>query len=301
MEIAVLLTCHNRRQKTVLCIQSLKDALDKYNNNVENRIYIEIFLTDDGCTDGTIDAVKQVIEGVVPLHVLHGDGNLYWAGGMRFCWKEAMKRQTEWDYFLLLNDDVVLMDNVFNELLSAELFTKNNYKTEGLISGITCAKKDPNMLTYGGSVWKNRFLATKERLVPDGRPQLCDQTNANILLVPNAIVRAIGIFSDKFTHGAADYDYSFRTQKAGFKVVLTAHFCGKCDNDHGSSEDIIKKELSMTLRERMEYFKNPVHSSQDYLRFIWCVSPIRYPMVWIGRMLNIYYPRFYYYIDKIRY
>lgn len=301
MKIAVLLTCHNRQAKTYRCLQSLKEAFAVYNKNAKELIELEVYLTDDGCTDGTVDAAISVFSDQSVMHILHGDGNLFWAGGMRFCWQEAMKRHDEWDYYLLINDDTEMMNNLFDELLSAQKFSIEQFGQEGLISGITCAKEDPKKLTYGGSVWENRFLATRCLLKPNGQPQLCDLTNANILLVPRKVVDRLGIFYEGFRHGNADYDYSNSARKAGIPVVLTANFCGRCDRDHLNLKELAKKVISMNLKQRRVYFRNPVHSSDDYLLFVKRISPIRYPFVWIGRALNIYLPKLYYRTSGLRY
>lgn len=300
MKIATLLTCHNRCIKTKACLQSLKQSLGVYNAQHASSLAVEVFLTDDGCTDDTVEVVRAIFPDEKTLHILQGDGNLFWAGGMRFCWKEAMKRQGEWDYYLLLNDDVELMDNVFDELFNAQQYAIEHYGEEGVCSGITCSKDDPNALTYGGSIWVNRFLATQKRLVPDGTPQLCELTNANILLVSTKVVDVIGIFGEKYRHGAADYDYSFRTRKAGFPVVLTARFCGKCDNDHSAPQVVAEKIKNMSLKQRKAYFDHPLHSNKDYLHYIGQTSPLRYPLVWLGRKMNLYFPKLYYRISGFR-
>ena len=163
MKICVLLTCHNRKAKTEKCLRSLKNALAFYNKETAKSIQIEIFLTDDGCTDGTSDMARSIFTDESVLHVLYGDGNLYWAGGMRFCWREAMKRHNEWDYYLLLNDDTELMDNVFYELFNAEHWSVEKFKREGIVSGITCSTNNPMELTYGGDIFVNRLLAKIQR------------------------------------------------------------------------------------------------------------------------------------------
>jgi GT2 family glycosyltransferase len=300
MTIAILITCHNRCQKTISCLRSLKQALEVYNENHEGKINIEIFLTDDGCTDGTSERARGVFSDSCVLHILKGDGNLYWAGGMRFCWREALKQDRQWEYFLLLNDDVELVDIVFEELFAAQHYAIKHYGKEGLCSGITCAKDDHNKLTYGGSVWVNRFLATQKRLVPNGKPQLCDLTNANILLVPQKVVDDIGIFSDNYKHSAADYDYSYKARKAGYPVILTANFCGTCNNDHIDSKAVAKEIMNMSLKQRKSYFSHPLHSNEDYLHYISQTAPLRYPIVWFGRQMNLYFPKLYYRISGLR-
>lgn len=300
-KIAVLLTCHNRKDKTVRCLTGLLRLKDAYNTlHQENEIDLWTYLTDDGCTDGTVEAIKGGIGNKMNLQILSGSGNLFWAGGMRFCWNEALKHHEEWDYYLLLNDDVELLDTMFDELFQAEEFSKNQYRKEGIVSGFICNPNDMTKTTYGGGVWLNKMLAKQKRLTPSGHPQLCDMTNANILLVPAMVVDKIGIFYKGYQHGLADYDYSNTARKKGIPVILTANFCGKCEDDHLTYGELAKKVTTMTFRERKSYFRNPIHSSRDYLRYIARVAPLRWPMVWLGRILNLYFPGFYYRMSGVR-
>ena len=52
MKIAVLLTCHNRREKTLSCLKNLLEQ------NLED-IDLSVYLVDDGSSDGTSDAIKE--------------------------------------------------------------------------------------------------------------------------------------------------------------------------------------------------------------------------------------------------
>ncbi len=294
MKIAVLLTCHNRRKKTVSCLSSLKEALEKYNAEKEGGISLEIFLTDDGSTDGTADAVREVFPDESVLHILQGDGNLYWARGMYYAWSEALKQDGKWDFYLLLNDDVVLMDNVFEELLSANDYSIKNYDKQGLYSGQCCDPIDHNKRTFGGHIWVNRFLGTTKVMLPTGKPELCDITNANILMVSPNVVKKIGIFNKAFHHGGADYSYSIHARDKGFPVLLTANFCAMCEFDHPSSESENEKLIQMSFKERRAYFKHPLHCAKDRLLAARIETPIRYPFVLVGIITNIYFPKLYY-------
>lgn len=299
MKIAVLLTCFNRKKKTLSCLTSLYQALDVYNKQNDDKIELSVYLTDDGCTDGTGDAVRTNFSDK-NIKILQGTGNLFWAGGMRFAWNEALKKHSEWDFYLLLNDDTDLLDNSFVELLDTHKYCLDNYKQSGIYSGITSSKTDHTKMTYGGNVWTNRFLGKSIRLKAIGKPQLCDTTNANILLVAKDVVDKIGIFYEGFQHGAADYDYSDMARKKHIPVLLTANFCGRCDNDHKSSKEIEDYIKSIPLSERKKYFNHPLHSNKDYLKYIRRTAPMRYLMVSVGRMLNIYAPKFYYSLNGIR-
>lgn len=299
MKIAVLLTCFNRREKTLSCLTSLYRALDVYNDKSDNKIDLSIYLTDDGCTDGTGEAVRNNFSDK-DINILQGTGNLFWAGGMRFAWNEALKKHQEWDFYLLLNDDTDLIDNLFDELIDTHKYSLKKYNKSGIYSGITSSKSDHNKMTYGGDVWKNKFLGTSTRLKPIGKPQMCDMTNANILLVEKEVVDEIGIFYSGYSHGKADYDYSSQARKKNIPVLLTANFCGRCDNDHKSKKEVAEFVKNMSLSERKRYFSSPIHSDKDYLKYIRRNIPFRYPMVYFGRMMNLYFPKFYYMLNRIR-
>ena len=52
--IAILITCHNRKEKTIQCLEALF-----FQNGLGEQFNIEVFLVDDGCTDGTPEAISQ--------------------------------------------------------------------------------------------------------------------------------------------------------------------------------------------------------------------------------------------------
>ena len=69
MKIAAIMTCHNRKNKTMACLKSLFTIIPE----------TDVYLTDDGSTDGTSEAVLYTYPNV---HIISGDGNLYWNRGM---------------------------------------------------------------------------------------------------------------------------------------------------------------------------------------------------------------------------
>ena len=117
MEIAAIFTCYNRKQKTISCLQSLFDASDLYNADKDDndKVSISVYMTDDACTDGTADAVREKF-AERPITIVLGNGSCYWAGGMRLAWRDAINSGNRYAFYLLLNDDTELMDNVFSEL-----------------------------------------------------------------------------------------------------------------------------------------------------------------------------------------
>ena len=111
INIAVLITCHNRKHKTVKCLQKLYSQ-----NNIEN-IKLKVFLVDDGSSDGTGQTVKKLFPDIT---IIKGSGNLFWGGGMFLAWETALKDNIEYNYFLWINDDTFLFEDAISTLLGSK-------------------------------------------------------------------------------------------------------------------------------------------------------------------------------------
>lgn len=299
MKIAALYTCFNRREKTLLSIKSLYESQACYNNQASDPIELEIFLTDDGCTDGTAKAIRREFGDKV-INIQKGDGYLFWAGGMRLAWSVAHNRNNEWDYYLLLNDDTIILDTCFSEILSSEEYCRVIYNKEGIISGITCSSSNPKVITYGGDIFLNRFTGKTKRLGASERPQMVDMTNANIMLVPVSIVNEVGIFYNGFIHSAADADYSMMARHKGFPVLITAKACGICDDDHFDEINNSQRICKMSFKERIAYYKHPLRSGNDYLTLVKRNMPLRFPLTWMFNKVRLIFPRLYFSINRAK-
>jgi GT2 family glycosyltransferase len=282
VNIAVLLTCHNRKNKTVACLESL------YRASIPAKYEIEIFLTDDGSTDGTSEVVQKLFPDI---HVVKGDGSLYWAGGMRLAWETAMNKNY-YDAYLLLNDDVDLYSDFFFKLLEADEYAYEKTGKKGIYSGATVDENN-GKVTYGGSRVINNLLIVKMRMIkPAGQPIECDVTNANVLWVSKEVVDEIGIFDKHFTHSMADYDYSLQAVRKKMPVLLASEVCGVCLDDHGRNW----RSNNFTLKERIAYLKSPKGLAlNEYLYYIGKHFPLYIPysfiMLWLKTLLPIIWDR----------
>lgn len=297
--VATLITVHNRKQKTLSCLQHLYRTVETYNLSATEPVKITVFLTDDGCTDGTADAILMTFPDK-DIHIVQGTGSLFWAGGMRLAWQTAIDEGTAWDYYLLMNDDTVVYENTLQELFQADNYCSKHYHRKGICSGITCDPSDKTSITYGGVVFANKSKGRQITLQPTGTPHPADMTNANILLVHQSVVQKMGIFHHGYIHGCADYDYSCQAHKKGIPVMVTAHVCGECEHDHDSQKEEILSLIKMSLKERIKYVRSAVHSDKDHLLFIKRNLPLRYPQAYLMRTIRVFWPRLYYYITNAR-
>lgn len=288
MKIAVLLTCHNRKSKTLESLKSLYEI-------EREKIDFDVYLTDDNSSDGTKEAVLKEFEGR-NIVIVEGDGSLYWAGGMRAAWNEAMKKG-RYDGYLLINDDTVLLNNLFGELLLTDKYAKENFGKSGIYIGST-KDKQTNKITYGGAVFDNRFLAKSHKLLPSGLPQECELGNANIMYVSKSVVEKIGILHSGFTHGAADFDYTLSAVKHKIPVLITPGYCGICENDHPNKSEKFRKK---NIKERRRFLYAPTGLAfRDQMHYMKRNFPYRVPFVYIAAWMKVLFLPLYTLLNKIR-
>lgn len=206
--IAILLTVFNRKEKTLECLKRIYGQ-----ENIED-VKVDIYLTNDGCTDGTPETIQELFPKV---HIINGNGNLYWNRGMYIAWEEASKQG--YDFYLWLNDDTyIFTDTLANMIKSAE-----DKQEKAIIVAATRAK-NIEVTTYSGH---NK----KGIITPNGNLQPCDTFNGNCVLIPSYVFKKIGNLDWKFRHAIGDYEYGCRAKRNGIELYVSSQYLGICDKN----------------------------------------------------------------------
>jgi GT2 family glycosyltransferase len=289
MRIAALYTCFNRKEKTLSSLTNLYKALQISKADLE----LSVFLTDDNSSDGTSEAV---VSRFADVNILKGNGELYWAGGMRNSWSRALN--DAFDAYLLLNDDTDVYQDLFVKMIETDTYSRQNFGSPGIYVGTT-VERGTDKITYGGWRLLNSFTASMARVSLDSQmPQPCDFGNANIMWVSKSVVSKIGILSEGYVHGMADFDYTYQASKKGLPVLIVPGILGECDRDHG---DTYVKFIELSLRERVKMLYNPVgldFKSQSY--HMRKNFPLRWPFFYLTGWFKTLFPKTYYKFQKIR-
>jgi len=208
--LAVIMTCYNRRDTTVRCLEALRaqDGLGAVPN---------LFVTDDGSTDGTSEAIKAVWPHAT---IIQGTGSLYWAAGMAVAERAAVGDRP--DYLLWLNDDTVLDPDAVMRLLALSRNMPNS-----IVVGAT---RDPKTGegTYGGRTRMDYHPQRLARLPLAQKVQRADTFNGNVVLVPWSVRLAVGPIDGAFPHAYADDDYGLRATAKGVPIIQAPGAVGTC-------------------------------------------------------------------------
>ena len=255
--LAVIMACHNRREHTLSCLKALKQQ------SVNGKVVVDVYLLDDGSTDGTSAAVKNTFPDI---HIVQGDGNLFWNRGMYESFSSAI--QKGFDYYLWLNDDSILYENALEVLLGTNLHLKAKGHECTIIGS---AMQDPvnGKFTYGGvRRHRSRWGRVKlERIAPGEKAVQCDASNGNCVLIPASVVKRVGNLDPVYLHRWGDHDYCFRALEHGCSVWLAPGYLGTCRENPiaGTWEDV-----SLPMMDRIRILNSPrgfqFHDYAIYMR-----------------------------------
>lgn len=227
--IAILITCYNRVQTTLRCLDTL------LTQGLPSDCLIETFLVDASSPDKTGEKVRVRYPQV---HVIEGPDTLFWCSGMRVAWAAA-EQYASFDAFLWVNDDAELNpDAIIGMVNDAE-----ETQWRAIISGAFV--NSDGTTSYGGQDSEGRLMSANGTL-----QKIHAGLNGNFLLVPRFVYEKIGGLNKNFVHGAGDYEYGWRAQRKGFSLYLSRNVVGVCNMNEGRS---VKKLLEKSLLDRFRY------------------------------------------------
>lgn len=285
-EIAVLLTCHNRKEKTINCLKSLYEAIDKLNSETR----FEIYLVDDGSTDGTS---TEITKNYSRINLIQGSGDLYWAGGMRLAWETAQAANPNNDAYLLINDDVIFKEKFLFDLLKTHNYSIKHYNQPGIYVSST-KNFNNSKISYGGTlIIRKGIRVTSNKINPSDVPIPCSMANANILLVTKAVIKEIGFFDPIYKHQLADYDYTLAASTRKIPVLVCPGSGGYCENDHGNGW----LSTGSTLKDRIKYlysYNGLYYSDQIYYlkKNFKYQFPYYFIMLWLKTLFPFFWDKF---------
>ena len=166
-------------------------------------------------------------------------------------WSAA--EESDYDFYLWLNDDTILFENAIASLLS----TSDKMNNGAIIVGYTIDSKREK-ITYGG---RNKYtgLITDVKGITE-----CDTFNGNIVLIPRQVYKLVGKNDPVFHHAIGDTDYGLRAQKMRIKSYISDVACGICD-----SHDKLPKwsDKNIPLHKRIKFLYRPGGNGANPMEF----------------------------------
>lgn len=223
LRLCALLTCFNRRDKTLACLCALAASAGLAD------VQLHAVLVDDGSTDGTAEAVAGEFDWVRVVRVNAAEGALFWCRGMHRAFATAL--ETGFDHYLWLNDDTMLAPDALARMLSTSLMLRSREAAAVIVVGST-VDEATGAVTYGGERRPSRWRPLRiERLQPRAEPQRCDSMTGNIVLIAADVALRVGNVDPVFEHSMGDTDYALRARRSGVQVWIDGGTHGTCSDN----------------------------------------------------------------------
>ena len=236
LKVAILLTVFNRREKTLKCLDICYRQIDAMKS--EGIYDFHIYMVDDGSSDGTSDAVREIFP---QTSIIRGNGGLYWNQGMRLAWDTAVLQSP--DFYIWINDDTFLEQNALGTLME----TSNFLKHKAIVVGT--AEDSEGRLSYGGLTRYGKLVTPDPTI-----PVPCWTFNGNLVLIPAYVYRILGNLDEHYQHSFGDFDYGARAAAANIVRVVAPGVLCKCSRDTGVPK---WRDRNYPLRNRIASLHSP--------------------------------------------
>ncbi|WP_395736458.1 glycosyltransferase family 2 protein [Prosthecobacter sp.] len=197
----IILPVHNRRETTARCLAHLR--------TLGVLSWAQVLVVDDGSTDGTRSMLQNDFPGV---HILAGDGQLWWCGAIRLGMQTAIQQGA--GCVVWLNDDTLPQSGTLEMLVSLAL------ERCAICGGV--ARTTPESFVYAGGVMHKRW---PQRLTnvpgPEAAPMPLEWLHGNTVAIPAAVWRRVGLPEAHWMKQTfSDIEYTLRAHRMGIPVLL---------------------------------------------------------------------------------
>ena len=211
--IFVVIPVHDRISLTRACLT----ALDQ-----QTLRDFTVVVVDDGSEDGTNEALRREFR---QAEVLQGDGSLWWTGAMNVGVGWVLSRAAADDVVVTLNNDTIPHPGFLEGLARA-----HEEAPHALIGSLLVSTGDRQTIIDGGVHinWATAKYRSSRRgdlhvdcasLVP--RLRQVDALSGCGTLVPLLAYRRAGPYDEKLLRQyAADFEFSIRAQRCGFRLLV---------------------------------------------------------------------------------
>ena len=250
--VAIVVLNWNKKDDTLECLNSL--------SNLRSEQQFDIFLVDNGSTDGSVLFLKKVYP---KIYYIENPMNLGYAGGNNAGIREVIKNK--YSFILLLNNDIIVDANLLTELLSVMKLSDK----VGVVGAANYYYVERKRIQFSGGCidWYRGNIYDKTRHIEDKGQfpeyRQVDTIAGSCMLIRREVIEQVGLFDERFFLNFEETDFCCRARNLGYKVFT----CMKACLWHKVSLSFKIKDTNILA----DYFQ-----TRNKFLFLWKNSPKRY-------------------------
>ena len=225
--VFIILVNWNNYVDTIDCLSSL--TLIDYEDYC-------VIVIDNSSTNGSVREIKRWLgQNAIPYRsapvelsneptmgrksvlIVESKENTGFAGGNNIGIEIAKEQGA--DYILLLNNDTIVTKTFLTEMLRTFAIEKDI----GIVSGKIYFHDNPSRIWYcGGRIDFVRGAAYHDDVERDGTFETGFITGC-LMLIKKDVIEKVGLLDKSYFLNVEDWDYSYKTRKAGFRLYVNAN------------------------------------------------------------------------------
>lgn len=264
-ELTIIILNYNTRQLTLDCLASLA--------KVKNEISFEIILSDNGSTDGSVEAIAK---GYPEVRIVENNANLGFAKGNNAARKFARGKD-----ILFLNTDTIVYKGVLAKTVQ---YLKDHPEVGALTCKLVLADgsldKDARRAFPTPWVSLTHLVLHLDKLFPKSKLfarywygyaptdtiQEVDVIQGAYFLAPKKLLDEVGWFNEVYFLDGEDIDLCWKIRKKGFKIVyypkvFILHLKGATKGKNKKTQ-----RSTATLKEKMKFRMSGINSMEIFYR-----------------------------------
>jgi N-acetylglucosaminyl-diphospho-decaprenol L-rhamnosyltransferase len=267
----------------VLPVYNRRLLVERFLNRLNEQTFrnFTVIVVDDGSTDGTATLIEKRFSNV---HLLRGDGSLWWTGATNVGIRHAMKHSTKDDAILIINDDLEISPDYLESL-----YRVWNSMPNTLIGSVVVDINDPERIIDGGRLvnwWtaKFRHLNIGKKLNEFNKNYHVD---VSLLtgwgtLVPVQVFYDVGLYDDTHFQQCGDTELTARAKNRGYRLIMSYAAIVKCAPEQTASINVAR---FYSLRDLKTYFFDVKSNYRLKYRYFFAKNAARNPAAFVSFLI----------------